>query len=73
MKTTAEQPTRHAPIVRMACGARVASYSLADPEVADRVQAMKARLVADKAASVRFLKKVGILNRCGKLHKNFGG
>ena len=73
MTTTAEQPTRHAPVVRMASGARVASYSLADPEVADRVKAMKARLLADKATSIKFLKKVGILNRSGKLHKNFGG
>jgi len=73
MTTTAEQPTRHSHVVRMASGARVVSYSLADPEVADRVEAMKAHLLADKATSIKFLKKVGILNRSGKLHKNFGG
>ena len=65
--------TRHAPVFRMASGARVTSYSLADPEMAARVAAFKAEITASPEAAGKFLTKVGILNRSGKLSRNFGG
>lgn len=60
-------------MVRMADGRRVMSYSLADPEMADRVQALMNKLGGSKEESIKLLKKAGILNRSGKLSKNFGG
>jgi hypothetical protein len=63
----------HRPVTRMASGARVMNYTLADPEMQPRIQALSKRLTGSKEESVKFLKKVGILNRSGKLSKNFGG
>lgn len=62
-----------APAVRMATGKRMVSYSLADPEMTQRVEALQTRLRASPAAGTKLLKDVGILNRSGKLSKKFGG
>lgn len=72
--TTATRPhAAHRPVVRMSSGQRVVSYSLADPEVADSIAALKARLAGSEQESIKLLKAAGILNRSGKLSKNFGG
>ena len=73
MTTATPTPAARKPVVRMASGARVVNYTLADPEVAERVQALHARLTGSKEEAIGFLKKVGIINRSGKLSKNFGG
>lgn len=73
MTTVERTPTAHRHTVRMASGQRVVSYTLADPEVEERVTALSDRLADSKDESVKFLKKVGILNRSGKLSRNFGG
>lgn len=62
-----------APVVMTAGGRSVTAYTLADPEVAQRIEALTARLAKDQASSLAALKKIGILNRSGKLSKNFGG
>jgi hypothetical protein len=62
-----------APTVRLATGMRVISYSLADPEMAQRLAALQSRLQASPDAGTKLLKDVGILNRSGKLSKKFGG
>lgn len=71
--TAARNSIAHKPMARMASGARVAAYTLNDPEVAERMNALHARLTGSKEESIAFLKKVGIINRSGKLSKNFGG
>ncbi len=61
-----------APMVRMASGARVASYSIADPEVADRLEKVRQKL-SNKAEAIAFLQYVGILDATGELAEEFGG
>jgi hypothetical protein len=73
MTNASRSPATHKPVVRMASGARVVNYTLADPEVAVRMNALHTRLTGSKEDAVGFLKKVGIINRSGKLSKNFGG
>ena len=73
MTTAEKMGTRQAPVFRAANGQRVASFTLADPEVADRVNAFTTRVAGSKEDSIKVLKKVGIINRSGKLSKNFGG
>lgn len=47
--------------------------TLADPDVAARLEAFLVRTEATPGGSRKFLKRVGILNQRGKLSKNFGG
>ena len=54
-------------------GYRVKSYSLADPAVADRVAALREKITSSQTESLRFLKQVGVINKSGKLSRNFGG
>lgn len=73
MATAAPHKISHARVSRTASGRRVGNLSLADPEMTNRVEALKARLTGSPEDSIKFLKKVGIINRSGKLSKNFGG
>jgi hypothetical protein len=59
--------------MRTAKAGRIVSYSLADPAVASRVADMREQLTSSPEQSVQFLKRVGVLNRSGKLAKTFGG
>jgi hypothetical protein len=67
------QPKRAepAPLVRAASGQFMVARSLADPAVAEQVAAVHAQITSSKAEAVKFLKQVGVLNRSGKLAKEF--
>ncbi len=60
-------------LVRMADGRYVVAQSMSDPAMADRVAAMRAEFTKSPEASAAFLQRVGILNKKGKLSRNYGG
>lgn len=60
-------------VVRKANGELVATGSMADPAMAARMAAMRAELTKSPETSVAFLQKVGVLNKSGKLSRNYGG
>lgn len=63
----------HAFKSRSAMSGRYMAPTLSDPDVAARLEAFLVQTETTPGGSVKFLKKVGILNRSGKLSKNFGG
>ena len=73
--STAEKTSSHqsASVYRAPNVKRMASYTLTDPEVSAKLVALEMALIGSKEESIKFLKKVGIINRSGKLAKNFGG
>jgi len=68
--------TKKAPVyasVRTSGGLRVAPRTLADPDVAEQLAALKKQITHSKESSTQFLQKAGLLNESGKLAKSFGG
>jgi hypothetical protein len=73
MKTGAKPHSTQGNLVRTASGQVTLSYSMSDPEVADRVRAYRAQIGASSQTASVFLQRVGILTKTGKLSKRFGG
>jgi hypothetical protein len=60
-------------VVHSASGQVMMARTLNDPALADTLAEVIAEMTSSKEASVVALKRIGILNRSGKLSKNFGG
>ena len=73
MKTQFQRQSTQGNLVRTASGQVTLSYSMSDPEVADRVRAYRAQIGSSSQTASAFLQRVGILTKTGKLSKRFGG
>lgn len=67
------QPRSSAHIVRTATGERVMAMDLDAPELAADLDTIRREVTRDRASAKRFLVSLGIMNKSGKTHKNFGG